>query len=331
MSRIEKAYLLHRLLRDSRYTVPLERITAQLECSESTFHRLRSWMRDRLGAPIEYNRRYGGYFYDTSRGEFELPGVWFSPAEAGALACIAHALNTLQHGFFDDLTGPLRERLHEFLRAEGVPFPAFASRLKLLSMSGRVADSTIFRCTAEAVFRGRRLAIDYLPLRAEKPTRRRVSPQRLVHYRDCWYVDCWCHLRDDLRCFAVNRIAAARMLRAKARKIPARRLDQWFAQSYGIFSGPITRTASIRFTGIAAKEVAQETWHPHQKGSWETESTYLLEIPYGDPTELIMDILRWGDRAQVINPPQLRQRMKTIVNTMHQTYRKAAPAPGTKK
>ena len=331
MSRMEKAYLLHRLLRDSRYTVPLERITAQLECSVATFHRLRAWMRDRLGAPIEYDRRYGGYYYDTSRGTFELPGLWFSPAEAGALACIAHALNTLQHGFFDDLTGPIRDRLQDFLRAEGISSPDFASRLRLLSMSGRVADTGIFRCVAQAVFRRRRLTMRYRPLSADKPSERLVSPQRLVHYRDCWYVDCWCHLREDLRCFAVNRIVAAEMLRTKAKTVAVKQLDEWFAQSYGIFSGPVTRTATIRFSGIAAREVAQETWHPQQNGSHDDQGRYLLEIPYGDPTELIMDTLRWGARAEIVKPPELRRRIRTIIGAMHNTYQPPTPAKRGKR
>jgi predicted DNA-binding transcriptional regulator YafY len=39
------------------------------------------------------------------------------------------------------------------------------------------------------------------------PTEREVSPQRLVHYRDNWYLDAWCHLREDVRSFSIDAIA----------------------------------------------------------------------------------------------------------------------------
>lgn len=148
-----------------------------------------------------------------------------------------------------------------------------------------------------------------------------ISPQTLVRYRDNWYVDAWCHLREDLRTFSLNRILSARKLKEKARLVSREKLDNHYSLSFGIFSGPIAGIAEILFTGTAAYEVSQECWHPQQEGFWdEKRNEYLLKIPYGDTTELLMDILKWGEMAEVIGPPGLRQEMKRIFDNCAKKY-----------
>ncbi|MDG5816469.1 hypothetical protein QA601_15335 [Chitinispirillales bacterium ANBcel5] len=67
-------------------------------------------------------------------------------------------------------------------------------------------------------------------------------------------------------------------------------MRQFFGNSYGIFTGPAQSVAEIRFSGIAAREVSQEFWHPKQEGVWESDQTYVLKIPYCDSCELLMDV-----------------------------------------
>jgi predicted DNA-binding transcriptional regulator YafY len=45
-------------------------------------------------------------------------------------------------------------------------------------------------------------------------------------------------------------------------------------------------------------------------------------IPYGHSRELIMDVLRWGDEAEVIEPKELREAVVTMVEKMKKNYEK---------
>src|SRR5690606_25885846 len=81
------------------------------------------------------------------------------------------------------------------------------------------------------------LAFEYRARSTDAPTRRLVSPQRLTHYRDNWYLDAWDHEREALRSFALDRIRQPRPGEARARDLPEAELDQHLASSYGIFSG----------------------------------------------------------------------------------------------
>jgi len=127
-----------------------------------------------------------------------------------------------------------------------------------------------------------------------------------VHYRDNWYLDAWCHLRRALRSFSLDRIRAARLEETEAKDIPDAELDVHFAGSYGIFAGPPTHTAVLRFTAERARWVASEEWHPKQHGELLPDGRYQLSLPYADPRELIMDILKYGPDVEVVAPESLR-------------------------
>jgi proteasome accessory factor C len=325
MNKWEKVVLLHRLLDRSRYRVPKERILSELECSEATFHRLRSFMQWNLGAPIVFDRRYGGYSYDKTNGQtFELPGFWLTKDEIEALLCLDNAVESMNEGFFGELLGPVRKRFEPLLRAQKTTLNALRTRIKIISIGSRHCDKEIFRTIASAVVRRRRVLIKHRPLEDDAPLERTVSPQTLVRYRDNWYVDAFCHLRNDLRTFALNRVESAEPVKGRFRKISAEKMHAFYGESYGIFTGPADKKAVIDFSGIAAREVSRQNWHPKQEGQWIADTTFRLTVPYGHARELVMDILRWGEEAEARGPEELRKTIKMVLAGMQKKYEKYA-------
>jgi len=132
----------------------------------------------------------------------------------------------------------------------------------------------------------------------------------LFLYRDNWYLDAWCHLREDLRCFALDAISELKLLSETAKKVSEDQLSQEFATAYGIFSGSLTYDAVLRFSPECARWVAQEEWHPEQNGYRDSEGYYILSLPYCNDTELIMDVMRYGADVEVLEPKNLRQKIR---------------------
>ena len=69
-----------------------------------------------------------------------------------------------------------------------------------------------------------------------------------------------------------------------------------------------------------ARWVAQEHWHPKQKGTLEKDGSFVLELPYTDDRELIMDILKFGAEVEVLGPPLLKKRVKAEIGKMSAHY-----------
>jgi proteasome accessory factor C len=181
--------------------------------------------------------------------------------------------------------------------------------VRILGQASRPAGPW-FREIAGALGQRRRLAIRHFNRQRDETLDREVSPQRLVHYRDAWYVDAWCHRREALRSFGLDAVQHASTLDVPATEVADDALDAHFAAAYGIFGGPAEHRAVLRFSVQAARWVAGEQWHPHQEQRWLGDGRLELGIPYGADTELIMDILRHGPDVEVIEPDELREAVK---------------------
>ena len=308
MDRLQRIYKLHNLIVAHRLPVPHSLLQEKLECSRATINRIIQEMRLYFNAPLEYSRERNGYFYDTMDGEiFELPGVWFNATELYALLTTQQLLEQVQPGLLDNHLKPLKTRIEKILASAQADSGEIAKRVHILRMGGRNTSSEHFQTVAGAVLQRKRLNICYHSRSDNAQTRREISPQRLTHYRDNWYLDAWCHQRNGLRSFAVERLREAKMLEKPAQDITEKELDTHFAASYGIFAGQPTHTAVLRFTPERARWVAEEQWHPQQQGRTLEDGSYELHIPYADPRELVMDVLKYGAEVKIMAPEALRQ------------------------
>lgn len=308
MDKFDRIYALHKLLSAHRYPVPRRQIEEKLECGRATVGRIINYMRDSLGAPLEYDRVHNGWYYDRREGEhpYELPGLWFNAQELQALAIISELIHELQPGLLDEELRPFTKRINALLASRHFGNDQLTRRLRILGMGARHGGEA-FEKVAEAVLQRKRLAVEYHARSNDQTTRRTISPQRLVRYRDNWYLDAWCHKREDLRSFALERIGQLTLLKTPAREFDEHYLDQYYASAYGIFAGQGDNLAVLRFTPFRARWVAEERWHPRQEGRYLDDGHYELRIPYGHPHELIMDILKYGADVEVVGPPDLRR------------------------
>lgn len=305
MDRMQRIFKLHQILAARRYPVPRATLETELECSRASLTRIIAEMRDFFDAPIEFDKEAGGYIY--GHDAFQLPGLWFTPSELLALSAAHKLLEETQPGLLDSQLSPLKARIEKLLAQEHLGSGELAKRLKILRMAARQPVTCIFQTVAGATAQRRRLALGYHGRERDAPTEREVSPQRLTHYRDNWYLDAWCHQRDALRSFALDRIRGAHMLDSPADDHTDAELDRHFASAYGIFAGIPKHTAILHFTAERARWVADESWHPQQQSRWLADGRFELTIPYADPRELILDILKFGPDVEVVGPDTLRQ------------------------
>jgi predicted DNA-binding transcriptional regulator YafY len=216
-------------------------------------------------------------------------------------------------GILASALAPFRSRIDRLLsnQTDGQSFPV--DRIRVISSGTRKVDEATFRHVASSVLGRRRLKFDYRARSTDEGTTRTVSPQRLTHYRDNWYLDAWDHGRDGLRSFALDRIARAQVIDQAAEDRAENELNQHLASSYGIFSGPPKAWATIRFSPHAARWVADEHWHSQQQGQWLNDGRYELKVPYSNSRELLMDVLKYGPDAEVVTPVSLREEMKIML------------------
>jgi len=79
--------------------------------------------------------------------------------------------------------------------------------------------------------------------------------------------------------------------------------------------------AVLRFSEYAARWVRDEEWFPDQETVELVDGGLELRIPYHNPTELIMEICRYGDQVEVIKPPELRKQVADVLRKAADQYR----------
>jgi predicted DNA-binding transcriptional regulator YafY len=310
MKALERGHRLHQELAKRKTPLSMMAICDLFEgCSESTSKRS---IRDlkALGAPI-YCTEGLGYSYDKHIA-FELPSVWFSHEELQALLTIQKLTSHLSGGFFDESTHMIRQKAENLL-GEYMQSPQNMQRIRILATGSRAKSLPMFPTVASAVVEQKCLLIQYENRHAQKTSEREVSPQRLVYYKGNWYLDVWCHQADDFRSFAVEKIKAANFIHKPCKNIPEKDLDLHFSTSFGIFAGEPIAEAVLHFSAKVAAWVQDEEWFPGLLGKDLDNGGYELRIPYHNPTELVMEICRYGADVKVIEPLELQKQVVGVL------------------
>jgi predicted DNA-binding transcriptional regulator YafY len=321
MDRLERFYKIDLLLKE-RQVVSFALFEEKLGMSRASVKRDLEYMRSRFHAPIEYDRKSNGYrFVEPSSGpRYELPGLWFSSSEVLALLTTLQLLANLQPGLLDRQLAPVVMRLRGILGGGDHSWEEVVKRIRIFQPERRQGRIEHFSVIAAALLKRMRLMIKHYNRKEDRETIREVSPQRLVHYRDNWYLDAYCHLRNDLRSFAVDAIREAVIKETPAREVRDAELDEYLSSGYGIFAGRKVEWATLKFTPEAARWVSAQSWHPKQRSRVEKDGSYVLEVPYAEDRELMMEILKYGADVEVLGPDALRKRVGDALRNAAKRY-----------
>jgi proteasome accessory factor C len=309
MDKFDRIFRLHAVLAGRRTPISLEELKRKLGCSKATVHRSIDALKDYLHAPLVFDSERKGYRYESDAKTFELPGLWFTPAELQALALMQRLLEEAGGGLLEEHLGSLTNGLNDLTSHKRLNLTEMASRLRFPALAARPAGP-LFQIAVSSTLERKKLRMHYHARGSNDRTHRTVSPQRVIHYRESWYLDAWDEDKQALRSFSIDRILDLTVVNEAATNIPDAELDRHYASSYGIFSGEADKTAVLHFTSERARWVADEKWHPRQEGQHLADGTYELRIPYRDPRELTMDILRHGPHVLVVEPESLRSEVR---------------------
>lgn len=315
MDRTERFYKIELLIRN-RGGVNFKTLRDALDVSPATLKRDLQYLRDRLDAPIVYDRGDDVYRFEAGRAErgvpHELPGVWFSEAEIHALLTMHQLISSLDaDGVLGRHLQPMLDKLDGMLGADAAEARQMMQRVRIVAAGARPVPSQHFELVGSALLGRRRIRMRYLTRSRGASGEREVSPLRLVHYRSTWYLDAWCHKSDALRRFALDAIETAQVLEQPAKAVAMKTVEAGFDGAYGIFSGTAARWATLVFDAGVAPWVSREVWHADQQARMLDDGRYELKLPYADDTELLMDVLRHGEHVEVVAPRELRAAIRS--------------------
>ena len=294
-----------------------------LEVSRATLTRDIEFLRSQLNAPVVFDPELKGYRLDNSDSAgagHQLPGLWFNETEIHALLAIESLLESIQPGLLKPHIAPLRDRLNDLLGKGGDVPEEIRRRILLQPANSRRLRLEHFETCTTATLSRTRLRLIHHDRHDNSVNERVVSPQRIVRYKENWYLDTWCHQRNAIRTFSIDALQGAEKIDQPAIEVSEEELDAVLGAGYGIYAGKDVIWATLRFTPRQARWTSAEIWHPEQRSIYDDQGRYILELPYSDSSELVMDILKYGAEIEVLSPIALRQEITSRLNEALQQY-----------
>ena len=204
---------------------------------------------------------------------------------------------------------PILQRLNTMLGSSRMQAQELQRRVRITGAARREVPSRFFELVGLALTQRRRLQITYFTRSRNEESDRTLSPQRLVHHRNTWYLDAWCHASKELKRLALDAIRDARILEEPAKEVALSTVEKTMDEGYGLYVGAKLRWATLVFTPRSATWVASEQWHPEQKSRKLPDGSLELKVPYTHDDELLMDIQRHGVDVRVVAPIELRDKL----------------------
>jgi predicted DNA-binding transcriptional regulator YafY len=158
----------------------------------------------------------------------------------------------------------------------------------------------------EAVASRKSVLADYYSFSTDQENTRRIDPYHLLFQGGAWYVVGYCHLRQAMRTFRVDRIRQMSLSEDSFIRSKSFNLNDYLGASWGIMRGERTRV-QILFYPPASRLVAESRWHSSQQATWLEDQRLLFETEVDGLDEVKGWVLTFGESAEVLSPDSLRQ------------------------
>lgn len=167
-------------------------------------------------------------------------------------------------------------------------------------------------CLTRAISRSRTVQMRYFSASRNKTNRRNVDPYRLWYAQGALYLIGRCHLREDVRMFAVDRIRAITITNQPCQMPLGFDVDEYVSNALLVMRGaPIE--VRLRFDRTAAPWVRDREWHKSQRLESARGGALIMTLMVADTAELVGWILSFGSRVKVLAPESLRERVREEV------------------
>lgn len=308
------------LIRSGRYpNVP--ELACDLEVSRRTIERDVAYMRDLLGAPIEYDRTRRGYHY--TEASFQVPSVELTEGELAALMVSARLLAGYEATGLAPVVRRALKRIMALLPNQVVVEPDDLERMIGFAPTPTAGDARevalLFDRLTDAVSRRRSVEIRYYSASSKAESRRCIDPYTLYHARGVWYVIGYCHTRKDIRLFALHRILEARVTEMGFRIPEDYSPGSYMGHAWRAFRGEELDMV-LRFSPEISSQVAERRWHATQQLEPQKDGSLQVHMRVAGQPEVVSWILSWGEMCEVLAPASLREAVARRVRRLATLY-----------
>lgn len=295
-------------------------LMAELEVSRRTILRDIDFMRNDLGAPIEYDYIKNGYVY--SEINWSMPNISITEGDLLAIAIAAKAIESFGDSHWSNKLAASFAKLTSCLPKHVCVDPkSLASRYNFGMEGISVIDGDILEMLNKAIRDNRRIKMTYRRLNKNDHKEYLAEPYLLLQRSGAWYLAARDSQTGLVPMFNISRIKKLKLLESHFEyDFSDFDKDKYLREMAWTFHNQDKIRVVIQFTGMAAELVGERIWHPSQKIKQTKNGVLRFEVTVNHLWDIFPWILRWGSSAKVIQPAKLKRLVRDEIQNMAKNY-----------
>ena len=246
----------------------------------------------------------------------------FTPPEALALRLAGTAFAAQAGAAYRDALASALQKIDLALpRRTQMEMKKAGERLAVRLPVVRDFSASTYNDLQQAVLSHHPVDITYLSRTRPEPTKRRVDPYGLTYKIGGWYLVGFCHLRQGIRTFGLDRIKWLRVAEDAHFRYPKDfDLAAWLEKGWQLQAGGTPTEVVVRFARSVADWIAGGQWHPNQRLEHAADGSLLFRVTVSGYEEMLYWVLSFGADAEVLEPAPLRAAVADAAQHMVARY-----------
>ncbi len=315
---LERIMEIDRRIRAGEYP-NAERMAQALEVSRRVIFNDRDFMIHRLGAPIEFDREHGGWFYTEKT--WVLPGMIVTEGE---LLAFFLSLEISKRYLGTSIEAPMRSAIDKISRGAKGPVSVDMETLRAhYTFSGPTLITPNEKALVDihhAITKRMRLWMRYFTAGRGELTERVVMPYHLHNYQGDWFLIAYDTMRSDYRLFLVSRISEWKVLSDTFERDEKFSAAQWIGSAFQLHGGGEVEDVAIWFSPRKAQFIRERQWHASQQIEEREDGSLVLRMKTTGLIEVRNWVLQFGSDAEALAPESLREDIRAEVKKLEKVY-----------
>ena len=298
-------------------------LASELDCHPRTVYRDLEALQI-AGFPIYTERVEGKNLWsllDTVKHQIPVP---FTLPELMALYYSSDMLKAFKDTVFYDSLESLYKKVKTTLPPESKKFIKNVEQTLHLGMKPYKQYSKfkeIINRVNDAAINKKSIEIVYYTMSRKKESKRKVDPYKIWFLNGTFYLIGFCHVRGEVRIFALDRIKMLHQTRETFEVPEDFSLEEFMGPSFGVFQGkPIH--VKVWFSPDVAGYIKEKIWHDSQEIHPHADGSIIFEAVVAGTDEIKFWIMSWGSKALVLEPESLTEEIRAEAEVMLRKYTK---------
>jgi predicted DNA-binding transcriptional regulator YafY len=274
------------------------------------------------GFPVYTERIEGKNLWsllDTVKHEIPIP---FNVTELMALYFSRDMLSVFRNTVFYDSLESLFQKIKTTLPPESKNYLKNVEQTLHVGLKPYKEYSKfkeIINRVNEAAQKKKSVEIAYYTMSRKKETRRKIDPYRIWFFNGTFYLIGYCHVRGEVRIFALDRIKMLHLTKDDFEVPEGFNLEDFMRPSFGVFQGEPIKI-KVWFHQDVAGYIKEKIWHESQEIHNQEDGSIIFEAEVAGTEEIKFWIMNWGSKAEAVEPESLREEIRAEAEAMLERY-----------